>query len=33
MLCLNIVTRDGSERTVEARAGWSVMEKIGRAHV
>jgi 2Fe-2S ferredoxin len=25
---LIIVTRDGSERTVEARAGWSVMENI-----
>jgi ferredoxin, 2Fe-2S len=25
---LNIVTRDGSERTVEARIGWSVMENI-----
>jgi 2Fe-2S ferredoxin len=25
---LNIVTRDGSERTVEGRAGWSVMENI-----
>src|SRR5712671_8169806 len=25
---LTIVTRDGSERTVEARAGWSVMENI-----
>jgi ferredoxin, 2Fe-2S len=28
MPSLNIVTRDGSERTVEARAGWSVMENI-----
>jgi len=25
---LNIVTRDGTERTVEAKAGWSVMENI-----
>jgi ferredoxin, 2Fe-2S len=25
---LNIVTRDGTERTVEGRAGWSVMENI-----
>ena len=25
---LTIVTRDGAERTVEARAGWSVMENI-----
>lgn len=25
---LNIVTRDGAERTIEARAGWSVMENI-----
>jgi len=25
---LNIVTRDGAERTVEARVGWSVMENI-----
>jgi ferredoxin, 2Fe-2S len=25
---LTIVTRDGSERTVEARTGWSVMENI-----
>ena len=25
---LNIVTRDGTERDVEARAGWSVMENI-----
>jgi len=25
---LTIVTRDGQERTVEARAGWSVMENI-----
>ena len=25
---LTIVTRDGSERTVEGRAGWSVMENI-----
>lgn len=25
---LNIVTRDGAERTVEARIGWSVMENI-----
>ena len=28
MPSLTIVTRDGSERTVEARAGWSVMENI-----
>jgi 2Fe-2S ferredoxin len=28
MPSLNIVTRDGVERTVEARAGWSVMENI-----
>jgi ferredoxin, 2Fe-2S len=28
MPSLNIVTRDGSERTVEAKAGWSVMENI-----
>jgi 2Fe-2S ferredoxin len=28
MPSLNIVTRDGTERTVEARAGWSVMENI-----
>lgn len=25
---LTIVTRDGNERTVEARVGWSVMENI-----
>jgi 2Fe-2S ferredoxin len=25
---LNIVTRDGAEREVEAKAGWSVMENI-----
>ena len=25
---LTIVTRDGAERTVEGRAGWSVMENI-----
>src|SRR5688500_19285699 len=25
---LTIVTRDGTERTVEGRAGWSVMENI-----
>ena len=25
---LNIVTRDGAERSVEARIGWSVMENI-----
>src|SRR3954468_21609195 len=25
---LTIVTRDGSERTVEGRTGWSVMENI-----
>lgn len=25
---LNIVTRDGTEHAVEARAGWSVMENI-----
>lgn len=25
---LTIVSRDGAERTVEARAGWSVMENI-----
>lgn len=25
---LTIVTRDGAERTVEARIGWSVMENI-----
>ena len=25
---LVIVTRDGSERVVEGRAGWSVMENI-----
>lgn len=25
---LNIVTRDGAERTIEGRAGWSVMENI-----
>ncbi|MGE0180125.1 MAG: 2Fe-2S iron-sulfur cluster-binding protein [Sphingomonas sp.] len=25
---LTIVTRDGAERTVEARVGWSVMENI-----
>ncbi|HEX8641207.1 MAG TPA: 2Fe-2S iron-sulfur cluster-binding protein [Allosphingosinicella sp.] len=25
---LTIVTRDGEERTVEGRAGWSVMENI-----
>jgi 2Fe-2S ferredoxin len=28
MPSLTIVTRDGSERTVEARTGWSVMENI-----
>ena len=28
MPSLTIVTRDGAERTVEARAGWSVMENI-----
>jgi 2Fe-2S ferredoxin len=28
MPILNIVTRDGTERSVEARAGWSVMENI-----
>lgn len=28
MPSLTIVTRDGSERTVEARVGWSVMENI-----
>jgi len=28
MPSLNIVTRDGSERTVEARVGWTVMENI-----
>ena len=28
MPSLTIVTRDGTERTVEARAGWSVMENI-----
>jgi len=28
MPSLIIVTRDGSERTVEGRAGWSVMENI-----
>jgi 2Fe-2S ferredoxin len=28
MPTLTIVTRDGSERTVEARTGWSVMENI-----
>jgi 2Fe-2S ferredoxin len=28
MPSLNIVTRDGSEHTVEARVGWSVMENI-----
>jgi ferredoxin, 2Fe-2S len=28
MPSLNIVTRDGTERTVEARTGWSVMENI-----
>ena len=28
MPSLTIVTRDGSERTVEARIGWSVMENI-----
>jgi 2Fe-2S ferredoxin len=28
MPTLTIVTRDGSERTVEARPGWSVMENI-----
>jgi 2Fe-2S ferredoxin len=28
MPTLTIVTRDGSERTVEARIGWSVMENI-----
>jgi 2Fe-2S ferredoxin len=25
---LTIITRDGAERTVEARVGWSVMENI-----
>lgn len=25
---LTIVTREGAERTIEARAGWSVMENI-----
>jgi ferredoxin, 2Fe-2S len=28
MPSLTIVTRDGAERTVEARPGWSVMENI-----
>ena len=28
MPSLTIVTRDGTERTVEARVGWSVMENI-----
>ena len=28
MPTLTIVTRDGSERTVEARIGWTVMENI-----
>ena len=28
MAQLTIVTRDGAERTVEGRAGWSVMENI-----
>jgi 2Fe-2S ferredoxin len=28
MPSLNIVTRDGTERNVEARVGWSVMENI-----
>ena len=28
MPSLTIVTRDGAERTVEGRAGWSVMENI-----
>src|ERR1700755_1467250 len=28
MPSLTIVTRDGSERTVEPRTGWSVMENI-----
>jgi 2Fe-2S ferredoxin len=28
MPSLNIVTRDGTEHVVEARAGWSVMENI-----
>jgi ferredoxin, 2Fe-2S len=28
MPSLTIVTRDGTERTVEARTGWSVMENI-----
>lgn len=28
MPSLTIVTRDGTERTVEARIGWSVMENI-----
>ena len=28
MPSLTIVTRDGTERTVEGRAGWSVMENI-----
>ena len=28
MPSLHIVTRDGTERVVEARAGWSVMENI-----
>jgi 2Fe-2S ferredoxin len=28
MPTLTIVTRDGSERTVEARTGWTVMENI-----
>ena len=28
MAILNIVTRDGTEHKVEARAGWSVMENI-----
>ena len=28
MPSLTIVTRDGAERTIEGRAGWSVMENI-----
>ena len=28
MPSITIVTRDGSERTVEARTGWTVMENI-----
>src|SRR6185436_7457022 len=28
MPSITIVTRDGAERTVEARTGWSVMENI-----